>query len=254
MAVGGDAVRSPRSAGLAVMELSDKGTGTHSGADLRHIKTWIFDLDNTLYHADSNLFVEIELRMTEFIAHRLDVHPGEAYALQHLYYRSYGSTLSGLVQCDGVDPEEFLSYIHDIDLSPLRPDPALRTAVMRLPGRRAIFTNGCRNHAERVLKQIGLEGLWDDVWDIRTLGYVPKPQPQAYTRIVEIGGFDPTAAAMFEDMARNLVPAFDLGMTTIFIQNTSRWTLQGPDVAKTPHHHIHHEIDDLANFLQTIRL
>src|SRR5512142_1026303 len=159
------------------MILSAEEIKPEPGPDLRHIHTWVFDLDNTLYHADSNLFAQIESRMTEFIAHRLDVHPGEAYALQHLYYRSYGSTLSGLVQCDGVDPEEFLSYVHAIALSVLRPDPGLRPAINRLPGKRYVFTNGCRKHAGRVLKQVGLDGVWDDVWDIRTLGLVPKPQP-----------------------------------------------------------------------------
>ena len=222
--------------------------------DFRHIDTWIFDLDNTLYHADSNLFAQIELRMTDFIARLLDVHPGEAYALQHMYYRSYGSTLSGLVECNDVDPEEFLDYVHDIDLSGLLPNPQLRTAIARLPGRRYIFTNGCRKHANRVLNQIGLNGVWDDVWDIRTIGWVPKPQPEAYSRIVEVGGFDPRTAAMFEDMARNLTPAYDMGMTTVWLQNGSRWSLQGPETAHITHNHVHHEIDDLADFLQTIRL
>jgi len=231
-----------------------KNMSVRPGPDFRHIDTWIFDLDNTLYHADSNLFAQIELRMTDFIARRLDVHPGEAYALQHLYYRSYGSTLSGLVQCNGVDPEEFLAYVHDIDLSPLHPEPELRPAIDRLPGRRYIFTNGCRHHAQRVLDQLELGGLWDDIWDIRTLGFVPKPQPEAYQRIVEAGRFDPHAAAMFEDMAHNLIPAFALGMTTVLLRNGSRWSLQGPDVAQTSHTHIHHEIDDLGEFLQTIQI
>lgn len=225
-----------------------------SSVDLRHISTWIFDLDNTLYHADSNLFAQIESRMTEFIAHRLDVHPGEAYTLQHFYYRSYGSSLRGLMECDHVDPEEFLSYVHNVDLSPLHPDPRMRPGLMRLPGRRYVFTNGCRNHAERVLKQIALDGLWDDIWDIRTIGFVPKPQAEAYAKIVDIGGFDPRAAAMFEDTARNLVPAHALGMTTVFIKNGSRWSLQGPETAATPRQAFTHEIDDLADFLQTIRV
>jgi putative hydrolase of the HAD superfamily len=223
-------------------------------ADLRHIGTWIFDLDNTLYHADSNLFAQIEQRMTAFIAQKLDVHPGEAYTLQHMYYRSYGSTLSGLQQCNDVDPEEFLDYVHDIDLSPLYPDPRLRPAIEALPGRRYIFTNGCRKHAGRVLQQIGLAGIWDDIWDLRALGWVPKPQPDAYARIVAAGGFEPSSAIMFEDIARNLVPAHAMGMTTVLIQNGSRWSLQGPETAHITHDHIHHTIDDLADFLQTIRV
>lgn len=230
----------------------DSNTALKESVDLRHIDTWIFDLDNTLYHADSNLFAQIEQRMTAFIARELDVHPGEAYTLQHMYYRSYGSTLSGLQQCNGVDPEEFLDYVHDIDLTPLRPDPRLRPAIMALPGRRYIFTNGCRKHAGRVLAQIGLSGIWDDVWDLRTLGWVPKPQPEAYNRVVAAGSFRPGAAILFEDMARNLVPAYAMGMTTVLLRNGSRWSLQGPETAHISHDHVHHEIDDLADFLQTI--
>jgi len=236
------------------MDSSKTGSAAKPGADLRHIETWIFDLDNTLYHADSNLFAQIESRMTDFIARRLDIHPGEAYTLQHFYFRSYGSSLRGLMENDHVDPEEFLAYVHDIDLTPLHPNPALRAAIARLPGRRAIFTNGCRHHAQRVLDQIGLAGLWDDIWDIRTIGFVPKPQPQAYDRIVAAGRFDPHHAAMFEDTARNLVPAFALGMTTVFLRNGSRWSLQGPEVAPIPRQSFHHEIDDLGDFLQTIAL
>lgn len=226
----------------------------HEAPDFRAVKTFIFDLDNTLYHADSNLFAAIESRMTEFIAHRLDVHPGEAYTLQHFYFRTYGSTLRGLMECDHVDPDEFLNYVHDVDLTPLHAEPVLRTALTRLPGRRFIFTNGSRNHAERVLRQIGLDGLWDDIWDIHTLGFVPKPRPEAYTKVVAAGGFAPATAAMFEDTARNLVPALDLGMTTVFIRSDSRWSIQGPQTAAAPGRHFHHEIDDLADFLQTIRL
>jgi putative hydrolase of the HAD superfamily len=236
------------------MDSSLQQTVDESAPDFRHVDTWIFDLDNTLYHADSNLFAQIEQRMTEFIARRLDIHPGEAYALQHFYYRSYGSSLSGLMQCNDVDPEEFLTYVHNIDLSPLHPDPELRPAISRLPGRRYVFTNGCRNHAGRVLAQIGLAGIWDDIWDIRTLKWVPKPQPKAYQQIVQAGGFDPHASAMFEDMAHNLIPAYALGMTTVLIRNGSRWSLQGPDMPQTSRAHVHHEIDDLADFLQTIRV
>ncbi len=224
------------------------------GPDFRHIDTWIFDLDNTLYRADTDLFAQIEQRMTQFIAQRLDVHPGEAYKLQHMYFRSYGSSLTGLVERNGIDAEEFLAYVHDIDLSRLSPDPRLRPAIERLPGRRYIFTNGCRHHAARILAQVGLDGVMDDVWDIRTLNFRPKPQPEAYRIIVEAGGFDPATSAMFEDTAFNLEPAYALGMRTVWLRNGSRWSLQAPNVRPALHQHIHHEIDDLAEFLHAIRV
>jgi putative hydrolase of the HAD superfamily len=225
-----------------------------TGPDFRHVDTWIFDLDNTLYRSDSDLFSQIESRMTDYIARHLKLTAEEAHRLQHIYYRDYGSTLSGLMDRDGVDPDHFLFYVHDIDLSVLKSDQALGEALGRLPGRRYVFTNGCRNHAERVLERVGLTAIIDDIWDIRTLGFVPKPQPGAYDRIVEFAGFAPHNAAMFEDMARNLMPAYALGMTTVWINNGSSWSHQGPDYPPVARRYIHHEIDDLGEFLQTIRL
>ena len=224
------------------------------GPDFRHVDTWIFDLDNTLYRADSDLFAQIELRMTDYIARHLGLTETEAHRLQHTYYRDYGSTLSGLIACNGVDPEHFLCYVHEIDLSVLTPDPCLGEALTRLPGRRYVFTNGCRKHAERVLERTGLTKSIDDIWDIRTLGFVPKPQQAAYERIIQVANFMPSSAAMFEDMARNLMPAHALGMTTVWINNGSPWSHQGPDHPLIARRHIHHEIDDLGEFLQTIRV
>jgi len=221
--------------------------------DFSRIDTWIFDLDNTLYRADSNLFAQIDERMTHYIARHLKLSPEDAQRLQQIYYRKYGSTLSGLIAVDGVEPEHFLAYVHDIDLSLLAPDEMLNQAFSRLPGRRFVFTNGCRHHAERVLERIGLANSIDDIWDIRTLAFTPKPQRAAYDRIVAVAKFAPQNAAMFEDMARNLMPAYALGMTTVWINNGFPWSHQGPDYPVVARRHIHHEIDDLAEFLHAIR-
>ncbi|MGA7711719.1 MAG: pyrimidine 5'-nucleotidase [Rhizomicrobium sp.] len=234
--------------------MDSRAMAVEAGADLRHINTWIFDLDNTLYRSDTNLYVQIEARMTQYIARLLDARLSEAFTLQHFYFRTYGSTLRGLMECDHIDPEEFLAYIHDIDLSHLSPEPRLRPALERLPGRRIVLTNSCRNYANRVLEQIGLSGLWSDIWDIRTLGFEPKPRPAAYQRILEVGGFEPKAAAMFEDTARNLVPAFRMGMTTVFLRSDAQWSIKGPQVAATPRQNFDYEIDDLAQFLESIQV
>ena len=228
----------------------------HTVPDFRHIGTWIFDLDNTLYPAASDLFAQIEERMTVYLMRELKLDETEAKALRRQYYRKYGSTLSGLVAHHTVDPEAFLSYVHDIDLSVLKPDPALAQAIARLPGKRYVFTNGCRNHATRVLEKTGLSGLMDGIWDIRSMAFKPKPQPEAYARIVADTGIDPKSAVLFEDMAVNLAPAYDLGMTTVLLANGSIWSDQAPGqpAAAVSHPHIHHTIDDLGNFLQTIRL
>lgn len=227
---------------------------SRSVPDFRHIDTWLFDLDNTLYRADSNLFAEIESRMNEFIMRELKISEIEAQTLRSQYYRSYGSTLSGLIAHYQIDPEKFLHYVHDIDLSSLKPDPDLQEAIARLPGKHYVFTNGCRNHAARVLEKTGLAKLMDGVWDIRSMRYQPKPQPEAYSRIVEDGGFDPAKTAYFEDMAINLLPAHEMGMTTVWIANGSVWSDQGPDANLANHNHVHHTIDDLGDFLQTIRV
>ena len=222
--------------------------------DFRHIETWIFDLDNTLYRADSNLFAQIDERMTRYIVEQLGLSAEEAQRLQHVYYREYGSTLCGLIEFNDVDPEAFLAYVHDIDLSVIAPNPALNDAFARLKGRRFVFTNGCRRHADRVLEHLGLADAIDDIWDIRTLAFTPKPQAEAYRRIVAAGAFAPETAAMFEDMARNLMPAHALGMTTVWINNGSHWSQQGPQFPLVARRHIHHEIDDLAEFLHAIRV
>ncbi|MBU6298103.1 MAG: pyrimidine 5'-nucleotidase [Alphaproteobacteria bacterium] len=222
--------------------------------DFRHVHTWLFDLDNTLYPADSNLFAQIDERMTDYITRHLAMSAEEAWRLQHSYYREYGSTLSGLIRLNGVDPEAFLAYVHDIDLSAITPDETLITAIDRLPGRRFVFTNGCRHHAKRVLDRLGLAEAVDKIWDIRALGFTPKPQTEAYHRVVTAGDFDPKGAAMFEDMARNLMPAYAMGMTTVWINNGSQWSQQGPEYPLIARRHIHHEIDDLAEFLHAIRI
>ena len=221
--------------------------------DFRHVDTWIFDLDNTLYRSDSDLFAQIETRMTDYIAQHLNLSEEDAHRVQHAYYHDYGSTLTGLMECNGVDPDHFLHYVHDIDLSALPSDATLGAALGKLPGRRFVFTNGCRNHATRVLDRVGLTNVIDDIWDIRTLDFIPKPQPGAYDRIVEVAGISPHCAAMFEDMARNLMPAYALGMTTVWINNGSSWSHQGPQYPPVARRYIHHEIDDLGEFLQIIR-
>ena len=222
--------------------------------DFRHVNAWIFDLDNTLYRADSDLFAQIDSRMTRYIAERLQLSDEAALRLQQSYYRQYGSTLCGLIQFDKVDPEHFLAYVHDIDLTVLKPDEALNRAFARLPGCRYVFTNGCRNHAVRVLDRLGLTRSIDDIWDIRTVEFIPKPQTQAYERVVASAGLAPRKAAMFEDMARNLMPAHALGMTTVWLNNGSPWSHQGPLDPPVARDQIHHEIDDLAEFLHAIRV
>jgi putative hydrolase of the HAD superfamily len=225
-----------------------------SRPDFRHVKHWVFDLDNTLYRADSGVFARIDARMTDFIAGFLQTDRGAARALQKTLYRDHGTTLNGLIKLYGMDPEPYLDFVHQIDLSDLSADSALALAIEKLPGRRYVFTNGCARHAARILARLGLTHLFDSIWDIRDLGFVPKPDPAAYRSIVAHGGFAPGQAAMFDDIARNLVEAHSLGMTTVWLNSQACWERQGPEFPVALAAHIDHEINDLARFLTHIRI
>jgi putative hydrolase of the HAD superfamily len=221
--------------------------------DFRHVTDWVFDLDNTLYRADNGIFAQIESRMTDYVERCLKLPRDEARAVQKALYRAHGTTLNGLMCEHAVDAEDYLAYVHDIDLGELGTDTRLVQAITALPGRRHIFTNGCRNHAARILTRIGMEGLFDTLWDIRSIAFVPKPQAAAYTSVVAAGGFDPAHAAMFDDIPRNLVAARALGMTTVLVRNDDvPWASHGPqmDVADTD---ISFETTNLTDFLHSIR-
>jgi putative hydrolase of the HAD superfamily len=225
------------------------GTGI---ADFSHVRDWIFDLDNTLYRADNGIFAQIDANMTRFVAQLLGMERDAARQVQKQLYRDHGTTLAGLVAVHKIDPEPYLEFVHDIDLSGLAPDAALRDALVRLPGRRFVFTNGCRNHAARILERLQLADLFDQVWDIRTIGFIPKPDAAAYDAAVAAGGIAPAKAAMFDDIARNLVVPHEMGMTTIWLDCQSDWSRQGPEFPVASADHIDHETQELGLFLNSI--
>jgi len=236
---------------LNIAETGMAGRGP--APDFRHIRDWIFDLDNTLYRADNGIFAQIEARMTDYVMAFLKLGREEAYARQKELYRAYGTTLNGLMKEHGAEPEDYLHYVHDIDLSSLVSDAALAEAIARLPGRRFVFTNGCRDHAARILDRLGMSELFDAVWDIRSMDFAPKPEPRAYASVVEGAGVSAVTAAMFDDIARNLAPARAMGMTTVWLKTDAPWGKHGPlmDVASGD---IDHETDNLTQFLHTIRI
>jgi len=216
-------------------------------ASLRDADTWVFDLDNTLYPASSNLFGQIDERMRGYIAAYLGLDLDEAYRVQKQYFRDYGTSLSGLMSLYGMDPGPFLEHVHEIDLEPVAPNPALDAALGRLPGRKLIFTNATTGHAQRVMDRIGVRHHFEAVFDIVDAGYQPKPQPDVYTAMVERHDIDPTSAVMVEDMARNLAPAAALGMVTVWVRTGSEWGREGADGG-----FIDHVTEDLASWLTEI--
>ena len=183
------------------------------------IEAWVFDLDNTLYPLHHNLFEQVDKRMTAFIQDALDVDRDQAYFLQKSYLREFGTSLAGLMKRHGMKPDNFLEFVHDIDVSVLTPDPALHDAIAALPGRKFIFTNGTTRHAENVANRLGVMGLFEDVFDIVAANYIPKPNADIYPAMLERFNISADKSAFFEDMARNLAPAHELGMTTVLVQD-----------------------------------
>ncbi len=186
-------------------------------AKFGRVDAWVFDLDNTLYPSDSDLWHNIDKRITLFLMTLFGLDGLSARALQKHYYQRHGTTLRGLLDENLARPDEFLAFVHDIDRSTLRPDPSLAEQIAALPGRKLIFTNGSRDHALRTAAQLGMAEVFDDVFDIMAANMIPKPAAAAYAAFFEKHGVDPARAAMFEDIARNLEIPRALGMTTTLV-------------------------------------
>lgn len=219
---------------------------------LGHVQAWVFDLDNTLYPASSSLFPQIDVRMRQFIAERLDMGLDDAFRLQKSYYRDYGTTLRGLMLVHGIEPEDFLDYVHDIDHTVLDAAPALDAALARLPGRRLIFTNGSERHAVNVMERLGIADRFEGIFDIKAAAFIPKPQPECYRAMLAHFGIEAARSAMVEDIPRNLKPACDIGMTTVWVREDNH-----PDAAIVGHPeqtpaYVHHVTDDLVAWLQAV--
>jgi putative hydrolase of the HAD superfamily len=192
--------------------------GTLSHIDtLSRIDTWVFDLDNTLYPADCDLWPKIDERITLYLSYLFGLDGMSSRALQKYYYQRYGTTLRGLMVEHGIGPEEFLDFTHDIDRSSLLPNPALATAITALPGRKLILTNGSREHALRTAGALGLAAMFEDIFDIADADFVPKPAALTYERFFERHAVDPVRAVMFEDLAENLIIPHKRGMTTVLV-------------------------------------
>ena len=214
-------------------------------ADLTHVDTWLFDLDNTLYPAESGFMAEIVDRMTDFVEKVTGLPREAAFKLQKAYLAEHGLTLKGLMLHHHVNPADFHAIFHDMSLEALAHDPELVAALERLPGRRLIFTNADEIHAERVLERLGLAHLFDDVFHIASGGYEPKPSAEAFARMSAAHAIVPTVTAFFEDAERNLEPAAGLGMTTVLV---------GPYAAQSTAPFVHHRTHKLAPFLNDAQL
>ena len=182
-----------------------------------HVDTWVFDLDNTLYPHHVNLWQQVDERIRDYIAGFLNIPRDEAFRVQKDYYKRYGTSMRGLMTEHGMKADDFLDFVHQIDHSPLEPNPALGRALEKLPGRKLILTNGTRAHADAVMSRLEIAEHFEDVFDIRAAALEPKPQPQVYARFLARHNVDPKRAAIFEDLARNLETPHALGMITVLV-------------------------------------
>ncbi len=225
--------------------------------DLSHIDAWVFDLDNTLYPAECNLFAQMHVKMEAFIQQRLGLSQEAARRLHKDYYVRYGTALSGLMRENAIEPGDFLDYVHDIDLAVVEANEALASAIAALPGKRYIFTNGSVKHAENVMARLGVDGLFDAIFDIEAAAYTPKPHRETYERFLGANAIAAKRAAMFEDLAHNLESAHALGMTTVLVCSQAAWAEGEPEHMRPGRvgersAHVHHVTEDLTDFLGTV--
>jgi len=209
--------------------------------------SWLFDLDNTLYPASAALFEQVSARINRFVADYLGLDSQAAHGVQKALFHQYGSTLRGLMTCNGADPKAFLDFVHDIDYEVLEPDARLGVALAALPGRKLVFTNASAGHAQAVLERLGVADAFEAIFDIAAADYQPKPTPAIYDMIVARHGLIAATSVMVEDMARNLKPAAALGMATVWIRGDTVWAV--PEAGAD---YIDHETDDLVDWLEAL--
>ena len=215
--------------------------------ELKKIKFWLFDLDNTLYSGDTKVFDQVDKKMSKFISEKLKVSVEEAKKIQKNYFHEYNTTLNGMIKNHDIDATEFLEFVHDVNLDFLKKDEFLGNQINKLNGKKIIFTNGSKAHAANVTGKIGIDKLFDGVFDIVDSDFYPKPSMEPYKKIIENYNIEPEYCIFFEDIARNLKPAHELGMKTVWIKNKEPWAAEYSDAE-----FINYRTDNLANFLKEI--
>ena len=216
---------------------------------LKSIKCWIFDLDNTLYSGKTRVFEQVDKKMSEYISKKLNVSTAEAKEIQKNYFHEYNTTLNGMIKNHQIDADEFLEFVHNIDIDFLKKDLILGEELKKLDGKKIIFTNASRKHALNVTKRIGIDHYFDDIFDIIDSEFVPKPAIQSYKKLVEKHKIDPKLCGFVEDIARNLKPAYEMGMKTVWIENDEPWAKKFSDGD-----FIDFKTNNISEFLKQINL
>ncbi len=215
----------------------------------KSIKYWIFDLDNTLYSGKTKVFEQVDKKMSKYISKKLNVGIEEAKKIQKNYFYEYNTTLNGMIKNHKIDANEFLDYVHDINIDFLEKDTKLNEELEKLNGKKIIFTNGSKKHAINVTKRIGIDHHFDDIFDIVDSEFIPKPSIEPYKKLVEKHKIDPNLCVFVEDIARNLKPAYEIGMKTVWIENDEPWARKFSDSD-----FVNFRTDDLSEFLKKINL
>ena len=216
---------------------------------LQAIKCWIFDLDNTLYSGKTRVFEQVDKKMSKYISEKLNVNIIEAKEIQKNYFYEYNTTLNGMINNHKIDANEFLEFVHDVNIDFLKKDSLLNEELMKLDGKKIIFTNSSRKHAMNVIRKIGIDQHFDDIFDIVDSEFVPKPDIVSYKKLVEKHKIDPKLCVFIEDIARNLKPAYEMGMKTIWIENDEPWARKFSDS-----NFVNYKTNNLPEFLKQINL
>ena len=217
--------------------------------ELTNIRYWIVDLDNTLYSGQTQVFSEVDKKMSAFISEKMNVNLVKAKEIQKKYFYEYGTTLSGLMKQDGIDPHDFLEFVHDIDISWLPKDLKLREELIKIKEKKIIFTNGSHAHVENVTKQLGIDGLFDGAFDIVDANFTPKPHLEPYKKLIQKFDINPNQSILIEDIAHNLEQAKNLGMKTCWLENEESFAKKDSDKP-----YIDYKIKNLPSFLQEINI
>ncbi len=216
---------------------------------LQFSKFWIFDLDNTLYSGETRVFEQVSKRMSKYISEKLNISVDEAKEIQQNYFYKYNTTLNGMIKNHKIDANEFLEFVHDIDINFLKTDLPLGEELKKLEGKKFIFTNSSRKHALNVTQKIGIDQYFDDIFDIVDCNFIPKPKIESYKKLVEKHKIDPNVCVLIEDIARNLKAAYEIGMKTIWIENDEPWAAKFSDS-----NFVNYKTKNLTKLLKKINL
>ena len=217
--------------------------------NLRNKKNLLLDLDGTVYQDLESVFGQVSKLMTKYISEKLNIDLKKAKELQTNYFYKYNTSLNGLMIHHDIPPKEFLKYVHDIDLSFMKKDVVLRAELEKLDMRKLIFTNGSTDHAKNVLSHLGIDDLFENIFDITDAEYQPKPEPKAFDLMTKKFDLEPSETIYVEDIAKNLSIGKKRGCTTVWLINNEEWGKMESDKD-----YIDYKIENLSLFLKELRL